>query len=314
MVLRAEQIRIGRKKETTFAETPTAGAQTGWADEILSGFDTLEDIDWKTLWVKGGDREAYQMVELKHTVEDSFDFAIQTGLWFAYALGKDIVSGAVNPFTHTITPLMTMPFPSQVMEVDYLDASNFSLYLKGLVVDSLHVTGGEADILSGTVNFKAHSAVKNAGALSTVATDTTQPYKFSQATLTYFGSALARPVEWSFGVDNKGTMLNVHDAAIGLFPKEYIPHRVPYELETTVVPVDSTYFDQLKVGATNLAATLKYVRVAAPEDSLSVQFTNCVLKSAPYPVPEEGESRVKMTLVPRNLTVVVLNPQSTAYV
>jgi len=311
MVYRAEQIRIGQKKETTFDEVPTAGTITGWANEVLSGFDSMEEVEWKMLHVRGADREPFQYVELKHTIEDSFRFAIQNPLWFARAFGTDVVTGA-SPFTHTINVKNTMPFPTSVLELNYLDSTNLSTYWRGVAADSFSVSGGEGDILEGTLSFKGARVTKNVGALSTITTDTVGPYKFAQGTLTYFGSVLARAVDFTWKINNNGKMLYVHDATVGAFPKEYIPGKVTYELETTVVPLDATFFDQLKSVSSTLACTLLYTRGGS--DTLSIQNTNCVLKKAPHAVPEDLEVPVRLTLEPRNCTVVGVDSTSAAYV
>lgn len=375
MVFRAEQVRVGTKKEVAFDEVPTAGSQTRWANEVLSGFDSMEEIDWKELHVRGGDREPYQIIELKHTVEDSFSFALQDGLWPAYAFGDDRVDGStptnpttltaqatkgattinvasaagyivndfvnlerttvraevrkitgiaalvftldqpisythasassvdevVTPYTHTMVPLNTMPFPSTVLELNYLDATNLSAYWRGVVIDALELSGSEGDIIMGTAGIKASRVTKNTGALSTITTDTTTPYKFSQGTFTYFGSVIARILDWRFKLNNTGKMAFYHDSTAGLFAKEYIPGKVTYELETTAIPFDTTLFDQLKTAASNLTCTILYTR--GTSDTFQIQGTNCVLRTAPHPFPEDLEVPVRMSITPRNTTI-----------
>jgi len=298
-------------KEATFAATVTAGSQTIWPDEVVT-MDGGEEVDWKQIRVRGGDRELYQLVEGKHITEYSIDGIVQTGRWIAMALGKDVVTGA-SPFTHTITHKPGMPFPSWVLEGKYVDTSSLSVYVKGLTVDSLRLSGGEEDLLRFSGSIKAHSSVKNVGADSTVTTLTTEPFKFHQGRFTYFGSTISRVRDFEAVINNQGNMLWPYDdsANVKQFPKEYIPGGVAYELRTTVVPIDSTFFDTLKNAASNLACTILFTRGAS--DTLSIQFTNCVVKRADHPVPEEGPVNVSLEIIPRNLTVVLVNSDSGSY-
>lgn len=113
MTFRAEQVKVGRAREMTasgyvFGNTPVAGAQTQFPNEVISGFDSLEQLDVKSLKVRGqnasaAQREVFQLVELKHNVEDSFQFSVQDGLWFANALGLDAQTGTPSGSSTTLS-------------------------------------------------------------------------------------------------------------------------------------------------------------------------------------------------------------------
>jgi hypothetical protein len=221
-----------------------------------------------------------------------------------------------QPLIHTISPIDTSPFPSSVLEVNYLDATNLSLYLEGVSADSLTITGGEADILMGTANIMGAKAVKNTGALSTITASTVLPYKFTQnPVFTYFGSTIARLQDWTGTINNNGKLKFYHGTAAP-FPFEYIHGAATYTLETTVIPTDTTFFDVLKnAGGQSqgaLSCTILYTR--GTNDTMQLAFTNCWLKKAPHSIPEEAEVPVKLTIEPRNLVATVTQtPLSTVY-
>lgn len=310
MVYRAERTLIGLAKETTFGETPTAGAQTIWPEIVTSVDGLVDEIDWKQIWARGGDREAFQLLELKHESNGTINGLLQKGRWIAMAFGKDVVTGT-NPYTHTITPKPGMPFPSWVMEWKYVDATSLSLYSPGMVVDSLTLSGAEAEAVAFSANVKAQKVIKNTGADSSVTSITTEPFKFDDGTLTYFGSTLARVKEWEWTVNNNGKMAYYYETTNAPFPTEYIPLKTTYELTTTVIPTDTTFFDTLKTAGTNLSATINLTR--GTNDSVEIQNTNCVLKSAPHNIPDEGEVAVQLELIPRNCTVVIVNADAGSY-
>lgn len=405
MVFRAEQVRIGLAREivagTGYAVpmgtyTVVAGGQTQFPNPIISGFDTLEQLDVKPLKARAknasaAQREVFQLMELKRTVEDSFQFAVTNGLWLAKAFGIDSVtdptdsatasttlganatpgastvtlisgtgfangdyiqigttgtdvasefrlinsgggtttitldlpltythtSGAtvkdfhtVTVIQHVITPTDTLPFPTTTLELDYLDSTGLSLYLKGVAVDSVTVSGGETDILNGTVNFKAFQAVKNTGALSTITAATVKPYNFSMGSFTYYGASIARVQDFSLTYNNGGKVKVYHNATQGQYAYEYITGAAEYTLDTTIIPSDTTVFDALKTSGP-VAATILYTR--GTNDTIQFSFTNCEIKQAPHSVPEEAEVQTKLSLVPRNLTVTVTLPGSAYY-
>lgn len=312
MVYRSERITpIGLGKQAIYGAAPTAGGQTIWPEIVQSTEGLFDEIDWKEIRARGGDRELYQIVEGKHSAEGTINGLIQSGRWIAMCMGKDVVTGA-GPFTHTITPKNGMPFPVWDLELKYVDTTSLSAYIKSMAVDSLRLSGAEEDLLKFSASIKAHSSVKNVGADSTVTPITTEPYKFHQGTFTYFGSAFARVVDFDATINNGGNLAWYYDtsATVGKFPKEYVPGPVSYSLKTTATVQDTTVFDNLVAAANSVACTILFTRGA---DTLTLAFTNCVLKSAPHPIPEEGEVRVPLDFIPRNLTATLVTGDSGSY-
>lgn len=224
-------------------------------------------------------------------------------------MGTDVITGT-DPYTHTIDGIETA-LPSYSMEANFLDTTNLSVYTYGTIADSLTVSGGEEDMLTFSVGLMAQQSVKNTGALSTIAAATTAPYLFHEATFTYFGSAVARVRDFSWTINNGGKMPAYHTDDETVFGYEYIPGPRSYTLETTVIPDDTTFFDQLKTAASNLTCTIKYVRGA--NDDVTITNSNCVLKEAPHDMPEELEAPVSLVLEPRTAQVVLTDSVSTQY-
>lgn len=237
------------------------------------------------------------------SVQAGVSLTVSPAIRFAHASGTT-AREVTNPYTHTFTGNDTS-IPSYTMEADFLDTTNLSIYVEGMSADSLTIAGGEEGEVTFSSSILAQKTVKNSGALSTVTAATTSPYLFHQATFTYFGSAVARIRDFSWTVDNGGKIPAYHTDDETTFPYEYIPGARFYTLETTVIPTDATFFDQLKSAASNLACNIKYVRTASPEDSLEILNTNCVLKEAPHDMPEELEVPVRLVLEPLTASVVV---------
>jgi len=313
MVYRAERISpIGLGKQATYGAAPTAGAQTIWPEIIQSTDGLFDEVDWKVIRARGGDREPYQIVEGKHDAKGTVNGIVQTGRWVAMAMGKDVVTGG-GPYTHTITRKLGMPFPVWDFEMKYLDTVNLPIFVKSCAVDSLTLSGAEEDLLKFSASVEAHSSVRNAGADSTVTPVTTEPYKFHMGAFTYFGSTFARVVDFEARMNGGGKKAWYYDSSVTVkrFPKEYIPGAASYELKTTCTVDDVGVFDNLVAGSNALTCTILFTRAAS--DTLQLNFTNCAYKSAPHPIPEEGEVRVPMEFIPRNLTVTIVNSDSASY-
>jgi hypothetical protein len=212
----------------------------------------------------------------------------------------------IAPFTHTITGGPTLPI--YTMETNHLDTTDLSIYTRGLAVDSLEITGGEEDYVAFSAGIKAQRSTKNTGNLSTITSSTTLPYVFDQATFTYFGSVVARVKDFTWTVNNNGKMPAYHDATSNaqLFAKEYIAGPRSYTLETTVIPdEETTFFDQLLTAVSNLTCIILYTR--GSNDTLTITNSDCVLVTAPHDVPEELEISVSLSLVPKTVSIAVVN-------
>jgi hypothetical protein len=99
-----------------------------------------------------------------------------------------------------------------------------------------------------------------------------------------------------------------HDATSNaqLFAKEYIAGPRSYTLETTVIPdEETTFFDQLLTAVSNLTCIILYTR--GSDDTLTITNSDCVLVTAPHDVPEELEISVSLSLVPKTVSIAVVN-------
>ena len=213
------------------------------------------------------------------------------------------------PFTHTISADGTIPV--YTMEVNQIGTTTtLSTYTRGMVVDSLEISGGEEDYLSFSAGIKGQRTTRNTGALSTITSVTTAPYVFDEATFTYdmpSGNVLARVKDFTWSVQNNGKLPAYHNSAAGaqLFPLEYIAGPRGYTLDTTVIPNEETrFFDQLLTAASNLTCTILYTR--ATGDTFTITNSNCILVSAPHDIPEELDISVPLSFIPQTVTFTVV--------
>lgn len=234
------------------------------------------------------------------------------------------VEEVVSPFTHTIKPFNptgTQIWPSWTFELDYnpdgTTNADLPLFLRGITPNAIRVSGAEEDIAKFSVAAMGHSVVKNTVAtprLSSVTTDTREGFKFHQAAFTYFGSLVARVKDFEWSYTNGGKLAWYYDTSTGVkqFPKEYIPGAVTYGLRTTVVPVDATFFDQLKLALNNLTCDILFTRGAS--DTFLIRSTNVAIKSGSHNLPEELEVSVPLDLEVRNAEVQIVNTDGPGYV
>lgn len=305
---KGEGIQLSFKKEVTYAEAVTSGAQTLWLGIIPSyNIDVVPEFKDYFCASRGAaslGRDIFIEKQGRINCNGSFPLEVQNGrilYWAMGGYGVSAPSGLV--YTHSISGAATVP--SWIAEIDYGGTNAFRRYARGCKVNKLTIEGAEGAEVRGTVNFINSRTDTTSNSLSSVTTVTTKPFMYYDGTFTYNNDATFKITSFSWSVDNKLKPYFTVEST-GQYCTFLTEQRREYELKVTLLLSDNSslyndFYNDLIAG-TNRTAKIKLARDAST-DYMELTATNCTVRSAPHNVPETGEAvEVDITLKPRTCT------------
>jgi hypothetical protein len=224
-------------------------------------------------------------------------------------MGKDSAAVSSGTYTHTITGYRRLP--SFIMECLMDESSDFIRYYRGCKVNSFKISSGvdepmmcEAEIFSAipektsntksTLSFDANTGNYKSG----------EPYMFYQAGsgLTYLSNTYAKIKSFELSYNNNLTEDYFINATNAKYPDEFYEQNIDIEFKATIVPTDTTLWDELMSPTTNAATTTQKIDMTftknASYDTLQFTLYSNNLLSAPHNVPEQGPIETEIIAKP----------------
>ena len=292
---------IAFKKEGSYNETPTQGAQTVWFGVVpKADLDHyFEFHDWRTI---NQDRDLFVEAQGKFVTEGSIPIEMQNGRMIYYAMGSESYASP----THTITGGRTIP--SMCIEVEYKGTNKFMRYFGGTKVDSLTLNVNEEGAVDAQVSWKGAKVTKGSGTSSTISAVSTKPFMYHQTSMTIGGYAF-NITNWKWSVKNTLKPIYTCKTTDGQYITNLVEGKREYEITaTTMIEDTATYntyvYDNMITGA-NITVIGSIIRTAST-DQMILTASNCTIRKAPHNLPDVGEPiSVEITLVPRTCTWVI---------
>jgi hypothetical protein len=142
-------------KETVFGTPVTADKNVG----LIQSVDLNEANAYERVHGLGA-RDAQALVPKVFELSGTIDAVYQVGRLIAYAVGEDTISGAGDPYTHTIDDTATGSVSSFTMQLAHDAATDVVQTVAGCVVNSLKISGDvgsplklSADLMGKTVGL-----------------------------------------------------------------------------------------------------------------------------------------------------------------
>lgn len=280
---------LGYKEEGAVNETPTAELQTNYIGHLYTAPalpDPKRTIEAKHL-IGAGSRKPdhYTMSEYKY--EGSCEYEVINPSVLEYGLGAD--SGSLI----TISDLKTRCIEAKMIS----GGSTFLRYFTGVYVDSLRLKGEEKGTLVAEENWIAMDAIKSANAVSAVTVATDDPWRFCNADLTIFGSSFARLLAFDIEIKNNLTPHHYYNSTAACKPYEIVQGGVDISAKLTVVPTDTTVWDEIG-SDTGFDFNIAFTRMAA--DTLTLRnptATECLIPDADHSPDIEDAMQVEVNML-----------------
>ena len=320
-LFKGEQTRFSFALESTFGETPTPGDQTIFLGIIPSAsIEVVPDFnDYYSLTQASSSvqRDLFTERQAKINCSGDFPLELQNGRILYYAMGSVSESGTA-PTTHIVEGTGSI-LQSILGEAVYAgDNQTFMRYLAGMKVNTFSLEAAEGAAVTSTVNFVNANTTRAAAGVapSSVTVNTTKPFQFYDACLTYNNETEFRATAATWTVNNNlkplwdicsgqtGTLIG------GQYASSIEVGKRDYELRMTLlIPDHNTrayvIWDDFISGA-NRDAKLKLTR--GTNDYLLLDAYDCTIRTAPYNLPEVGEElRVDVVLKPRRCKWTVVD-------
>ncbi len=282
-------------------ETGTDKASGGGSDldgNVVAGVDTIILTD-ATDYATG---DYIQIDTLTNSeIRKITNIATQTltldfGLDRAHA--DAIVCNEVEfPFTHVLEGASRLT-PFTLEGVFEMSPDLILLYL-GNIATKWEISGDEEGEVKAKYDIMASRPFKNTGTKNTVSEVSTAPYKFNDATFTFWDSVIARILKWNLSceqnVDPRFYWRGNDNAAYASDRKEQ--DRV-YTLNATVEIVDASVWDKL---AARGELTLQVDFARATSDTFQLLCSKCKMLKAPHLMPEKGTIEVEEVFRPKTV-------------
>lgn len=249
------------------------------------------------------------------------------GLLWALLLGSDSVqadtgidsTGSTTAKTgttlHTITATSGILAPTITTEATYYGhggASDFVRTFAGMAAASGTISVDTESRLDTQMNMQAMGVSTGTSPTTGVSEDSREPWRFHdvETSLSWAGTTYARLTDFEWEITTNLSPDYYIQATNAEDPYEMSLGNIEYDLTLTIVPDDSSLYDDLVARNVLGSASVQFER--ANGDSVRFEWSNLRVEDAPFPYPEEGKPEVEVSTTPRSSTVYVEDQSATA--
>lgn len=255
-----------------------------------------------------------------------------SGEFLYYVLGRDSLSGSTHTLTTgplangSLTRAILPSFSLAATMFDDAASRTFQRVFLGTAIDQATFKVEETGELAADLRLKSLDVEDHdttTPAVPSISLPTTglssRPYMWYDSTVTVYGVEAARVQSMEASVNNKLNAKYYLTTGTGQDPFEYTTGLPEFSFRCDFVPagfrnahVDSSSrreaVYQLLEDETTGDVTVRLRRQAAPEDSITFTFTDCLFREAKHSWRRDGnESVVPVELTPRDVSVTVVD-------
>jgi len=325
--------------ESAYGTDPGTSAYTKVLGVVQTATLPDPNVNYQPVWTQGTASTRNWSVAYKNQISlggSIPDIWLLDGRPLAL-LGSTITTGGPAPYTHTISESNIMP--SFAMHVTYNNTSVATALMRrytGGKINRATISGSEGDFLKlaldevlfvnylhdqNTTDTASHYSAGVADV--TIAYPATQPYLFSYGALSLAGTVFARIRSFSLSISqNLDAKYYITTGAPGgnNLPYEYREGQRQYQLNVTVDIEDAALYRELvRMGTytssfTGFQVIISFTRGANDSIVLTMPTTTpatgldamgCLIQSAPHNIVTDPVVSVPLTIIGRNLGIVV---------
>ena len=307
-ILLASLAQLGFKEESSWNETPTATQQTHSFGILRDAVEFPDPVRMYDYYRTIGSLSRIPNCLDRNEVEfvGTIPFTLRNGKALVFGLGKSVRTGS-DPYTHTIQT--DSDLASFVAEAVIGDGVNDYLrYATGCKVNRMTIEGTEKGVIKTSLEVLAGKTYKSANAKSTVESLTCAPYQYhhTSTNLNLWTTGFARVKSWSFTIDNHLEPAYYWQDTDADYPYEILEFEQTVEMKARIIPTDLDLFDHI---GTETEFDVNLVVTRGTNDSIQFKSTgtDCVLRSAPHPLPEKGVLEVDVDILMPSFQIVVVD-------
>lgn len=258
-------------------------------------------------------------VLVSRDLKGSIPFILDDGRMLGFAVGGSSTAGPVGAvYTHTLAGYDLTPNSIRVEAQWYNGTNYFVRRYTGVVCEKFTLSSAEEEVCKMSMDVVASRAIKSTANKSTITCPTNAPFIFHHGSCKFWGSTIARVVDWSL-THTRSLALRKYITeayAVGDIGQIYEVNAGirDWELSATIVAIDdnisTTYsytdaFEELlNPTSGGFDIELKLERTA-DADQIIITSTDCVLTTAPHPNTLAEDSPVTYTIVPKTVSIEI---------
>jgi len=336
VVLRGERFTLGWSPETIYGTDPGTASYTNAFGVVQSATLPDPNIDILPVYAMGSNSIRNWYVAYKGRISLTGgipDIFLLNGYPLYLAIGNVTTTGG-NPYTHTITETVTLP--TLAMHVTHLDSNGTARLMRrylGGKVGRMSLEASEGDFLKCSlddIQFIDFSHDQNGEpkyssnvANISVTYPTTQPYLFSYGALTLNNTEFARLRSFRLEINNSlEARYYVTDNAIAQLPYEYREGKRELAMSCNIDISDATLYKELirqgSYSSTFRGFSMSMVFTRGVNDTITItsptttpgaggDAMGCLIRSAPHVISDASVVTVPITMLLRNIKIVVVD-------
>jgi Phage tail tube protein len=344
VVIRGEQWKMSWAPEITYGTDPGSSAFTRVFGVVQNATMPDPNINWASFWGMSNSSNRNWSITYPGPISltgSIGDIILLDGRALMYAIGNSVDSGGPT-YVHTISEAVTLPsFALHLTEYGsdgsvqlmrrYLGGKVNRASIKASEGDYLKYSLDEIDFIGLEHNISSPSNLPfySAGVTdpSGLVYPSTQPYLFSYGTMSLDGTTFARLRNFNLSISNSlDAKYYVQSASGSLLPYEYREGQRQYQLSCQIDINDTSLYRELVQMGTysstykGFQVVIGFTRGTGDSITLSLPSTTpgagldsmgCLIQTAPHNVSTDPVVSVSMTIIGRNLGIVVNDAIST---
>lgn len=308
-------------KEGTYGEAAVATTYS-WAGIVQTiSINSKSDVIQINSMSDAETRNVSDYIETLRHYGATVEFLVQHCRPLIFGWGSDVMTGAIAPYTHTITATSTLP--SFTLNFGYEHTTDHALDYTGCVVNRVDLACSKGEFLKCTMEVVAQNGVDHAfrsyqtgdgmKKYPAVGSGAVRPYAYSDAIVTINGITYTEVDAVRMTINNNLLSEPTLNDTVNNRIAEPVPQLREFDASVTVKMATDTLYDLWETGTyAGTNPTITFQRGA--EDMVVFTLVDAVLESAISPFNiSEGLVLVELPFKVKNITVVETNALSADY-